>query len=192
MNLLISIAAIALSIFLAGVCTYLFMRTRKLQKTEFQAPVRPYLSPEMVADDDISVTGNLLCDNHQAICDSLMEYFEKEKPYLNPGVKIIDVADYLNTNKSYLSKIINAHFRKNFSQFINWYRVRESMDIFVKNNSIDIATMAYKSGFKSLTTFNTSFTRYTGMTPGEWCKKYKNVMRNEMVKADKKTRKTTR
>ena len=145
MNLLISIAAIALSIFLAGVCTYLFMRTRKLQKTEFQAPVRPYLSPEMVADDDISVTGNLLCDNHQAICDSLMEYVEKEKPYLNPSVKIIDVADYLNTNKSYLSKIINAHFRKNFSQFINWYRVRDAMDLFMRNPTVDIQIMARKS-----------------------------------------------
>ena len=146
----------------------------------------------MVADDDISVTGNLLCDNHQIIVDNLMDYFEREKPYLKPNVKILDIAERLKTNTSYLSRIINSHFKKNFSQFINWYRVRESMDIFVKNNSIDIATMAYKSGFKSLTTFNTSFTRYTGMTPGEWCKKYKNVMRNEMVKADKKTRKTTR
>ncbi len=40
-----------------------------------------------------------------------------------------------------------------------------------------------------MTTFNTAFTRYTGMTPGEWCKKYKNEMRNEMVNAGKKTRK---
>ena len=66
------------------------------------------------------------------------------------------------------------------------------MDHFIKDNSIDIATMADKSGFKSLTTFNTSFTRYTGMTPGEWCKKFKNVAKNEMVKKDKRERKTAR
>ncbi|MBO4765278.1 MAG: helix-turn-helix domain-containing protein [Bacteroidales bacterium] len=146
----------------------------------------------MVAEDDISVTGNLLCDNHQIIVDNLMEYFEREKPYLKPNVKILEIADALKTNKSYLSRIINSHFKKNFSQFINWYRVREAMDHFIKDNSIDIATMADKSGFKSLTTFNTSFTRYTGMTPGEWCKKFKNVAKNEMVKKDKRERKTAR
>ena len=181
-------AATLLSTVLAVICVYLFKRTRNLQQSETQAPARPYLSPEMVADDDISVTGNLLCDNHQAICESLLDYLEREKPYLNPNIKIIDVADYLNTNKSYLSRVINSHFRKNFSQFINWYRIRDSMELFMRNPRIDISTMASKSGFQSMTTFNTAFTRYTGMTPGEWCKKYKNNIRHEKVLAEKKTR----
>ena len=187
MYLSLLLAAILLSAILAAVCVFLIRRTRNLQKSDYQAPVRPYLSPEMVADDDISVTGNLLCDNHQAICDNLMEYFEKEKPYLNPGIKIVDVAEYLNTNKSYLSKIINSHFQKNFSQFINWYRIRDAMDLFIKNPKIDIRIMAGMSGFQSMTTFNTAFTRYTGMTPGEWCKKYKNNMKYEIL-AEKKAR----
>jgi len=186
------IAASLLIAALAVACVYLYKRYRNLQQSELQSPVRPYPSPEMVAEDDISVTGNLLCDNHQIIVDNLMEYFEREKPYLKPNVKILEIADALKTNKSYLSRIINSHFKKNFSQFINWYRVREAMDHFIKDNSIDIATMADKSGFKSLTTFNTSFTRYTGMTPGEWCKKFKNVAKNEMVKKDKRERKTAR
>ncbi|MBP5302842.1 MAG: AraC family transcriptional regulator [Bacteroidales bacterium] len=186
------IAASLLTAALAVLCFYLFKRTRNLQQPESQAPAKPYLSPDMVADDDIGVTGNLLCDNHQAICDSLMEYFEKEKPYLNHNVKILDIAEQLNTNKSYLSRIINSYFKKNFSQFVNWYRVRDAMDSFMRDPKIDISTMADKSGFKSLTTFNTSFTRYTGMTPGEWCKKYKNEMRNEMVQSYKKTRKNSK
>jgi len=181
------IAAILLSTALAVICVYLFKRNRKLLKAESQAPVKPYLSPEMVPEDDISVTGNLLCDNHQIICERLMEYFEKEKPYLNPKVKIIDIANCLKTNKSYLSRVINSHFKKNFSQFINWYRIRDAMSLYMRNPNIDITTMADKSGFQSMTTFNTAFTRYTGMTPGEWCKKYKNDMRNEYL-AEKKTR----
>ena len=192
MFLILFITAILLCAALAVICVYLLMRTRKLQKCEPQAPARPYLSPEMIADDDISVTGNLLCDNHQAICDSLMDYLEREKPYLNPNIKISDIADYLNTNKSYLSRIINSHFKKNFSQFINWYRIRDAMDLYMKNPQIDISTMAESSGFQSMTTFNTAFTRYTGMTPGEWCKKYKNDMRHEMVNGEKKTRETAK
>lgn len=184
------IAASLLSAALAALCVYLIKRTRKLMKSDSQAPVKPYLSPDMVAEDDISVTGNLLCDNHQALCYNLMDYFEREKPYLKPNIKILDVAEHLKTNKSYLSRIINSYFKKNFSQFINWYRIRDSMDLFMKNPKIDIASMAVKSGFKSLTTFNTSFTRYTGMTPGEWCKKYKNEVRNEMVKTDKKKKRS--
>ncbi|MBR5736605.1 MAG: AraC family transcriptional regulator [Bacteroidales bacterium] len=182
------ITAALLTTVLTILCVSLYRRARHLQQSESQAPVRPYISPEMVADDDIRVTGNLLCENHQAICDNLMDYFEKEKPYLNPNVKIMDIADHLNTNKSYLSKIINSYFRKNFSQFINWYRIRDAMELYMRDPKIDISTMADKSGFQSMTTFNTAFTRYTGMTPGEWCKKYKNNMRYEMVKTEKKTR----
>lgn len=183
------IAASLLTAVLAVLCVYLFRRTRNQKEPEAQAPVKPYLSPDLVADADIDGAVNTICDNHQVICDRLMEYLEKEKPYLKPNVKIVDIADDLQTNKAYLSRIINSYFKKNFSQFINWYRVRDAMDSFVKEPDIDITTMAGRSGFQSMTTFNTAFTRYTGMTPGEWCKKYKNEMRNEMVNAGKKTRK---
>jgi len=185
-------AAILLTAVFATLCAFLYMRNRTLKQSDIQTPSKPYLSPEMVADDDISVTGNLLCDNHQAICDRLIEYLEKEKPYLNPNIKIIDIADHLKTNKSYLSRIINAHYRKNFSQFINWYRVRDAMELFMKDQKLDISHMASRSGFQSMTTFNTAFTRYTGMTPGEWCKKYKNNKSDEMVQTEKKARKRTR
>ena len=190
-TLLLTFAALPAAV-LAAVCIYLFKRNRTLQKTKPQTPVKPYLNPEMVADDDISVTGNLLCENHQVICDNLIEYFEREKPYLKPNVKIGDVADQLKTNKSYLSRIINSYFKKNFSQFINWYRVRDAMDTFMRRPSIDISEMASKSGFQSMTTFNTAFTRYTGMTPGEWCKKYKTDSKYEVVHEEKKTRKTAK
>ena len=186
---LLFIAASLLTAVLAVLCVYLFRRTRNHKEPEAQAPVKPYLSPDLVADADIDGDVNTICDNHQVICDRLMEYLEKEKPYLKPNVKIVDIADDLQTNKAYLSRIINSYFKKNFSQFINWYRVRDAMDSFVKEPDIDITTMAGRSGFQSMTTFNTAFTRYTGMTPGEWCKKYKNEMRNEMVNAGKKTRK---
>lgn len=189
---LLLIAASLLTAALAVLCVFLFRRTRILKRSEAQAPAKPYLSPDMVADEEIDLNGNMLCDNHQVICDRLMEYIEKEKPYLNPNVKIMDIADDLKTNKSYQSRIINSYFKKNFSQFINWYRVRDAMDNFVKDPDIDISTMAGKSGFQSMTTFNTAFTRYTGMTPGEWCKKYKNEVRNEMVQASKKARKAAK
>lgn len=190
-TLLLTFAAL-LTAALATACAFLLKRNRTLLKSESQTPAKPYLSPEMVADDDIGVTGNLLCENHQTICDRLMEYFERDKPYLKPNVKIGDVADYLKTNKSYLSRIINSYFKKNFSQFVNWYRVRDAMDVFMQNPYIDISEMASKSGFQSMTTFNTAFTRYTGMTPGEWCKKYKTDSKNEMVQEEKKARKAAK
>jgi AraC-like DNA-binding protein len=66
------------------------------------------------------------------------------------------------------------------------------MDLYMRDPTIDISTMASKSGFQSMTTFNTAFTRYTGMTPGEWCKKYKNDIKYEMVKKEKKKRETAK
>lgn len=52
-------------------------------------------------------------------------YMREEKPYLNPKLKITEVAFGLCTNRSYVSTFINKEYGMNFSRYINLCRLRE-------------------------------------------------------------------
>lgn len=76
-----------------------------------------------------------------------------------------------------LSRIINQGIGKNFSDFINEFRVRE-ISRKIQDPAYDRLTLlgiAYESGFNSKRTFNRVFKEVTGKTPVE----YKNSLRKE-------------
>ena len=76
-----------------------------------------------------------------------------------------------------LSRIINVGLEKNFSDFINEFRVREIARK-MQDPAYDRLTLlgiAYESGFNSKRTFNRVFKEMTGKTPVE----YKNNIRKE-------------
>ncbi|WP_170122717.1 ABC transporter permease [Mucilaginibacter oryzae] len=77
-----------------------------------------------------------------------------------------------------LSKTINLGLEKNFSDFINEFRVR---DVVRKmrdpaNDRLTLLGIAYASGFNSERTFHRAFKELTGKTPLE----YKNSLRKEL------------
>ncbi len=77
------------------------------------------------------------------------------------------LSNLINTNKSYISQIINEKFEKNFSSFINEYRIKEARKLLSpqKNWGITIESIAKSVGFKSISAFNTTLKKYTGITP---------------------------
>ena len=63
-----------------------------------------------------------------------------------------------------VSLVINKVFAKNFSEFINAYRIKEAQAL-LKDKSyahIKISNVAYDSGFNSLSSFNIAFKKVTG------------------------------
>ena len=93
-----------------------------------------------------------------------------QKAYANPELTLTDLARQLDTNSSFLSKVINTGFEKNFNDFINYYRVEE-----VKQNlqtevagQVTIMSIAYDAGFNSKATFNRAFKKFTGKNPKDF------------------------
>ncbi|MGZ3777069.1 MAG: ABC transporter permease, partial [Mucilaginibacter sp.] len=83
----------------------------------------------------------------------------------------------LNIHPHDLSRIINIGLEKNFSDFINDFRVREVVRK-MQNPAYDRITLlgiAYESGFNSKRTFNRVFKETTGKSPVE----YKNSLKKE-------------
>ena len=104
---------------------------------------------------------------------SIMVLFEKEKLYLNPEVKLIDIARRIGTNKTYLSRALNTRLSKNFCQFVNHYRIREACMMFLKDPGLDIRPLAEQCGFSSQSNFSIVFKYNTGFTPGDWARMIK-------------------
>lgn len=113
--------------------------------------------------------------------DRLCELMERERLYLNPNIRVSDVAARLYTNKSYLSQAIRTKLNKNFCQLVHSYRVKEAMRLYSVNQNISIVDMCRKVGFNSMATFTSAFSRNTGFTPADWCRQYKRQSLNEQA-----------
>jgi len=113
----------------------------------------------------------------KAYADELKELMDSEKPYKDPELTLPDLAKKLNLSTNILSQVINGYCKLNFYTFVNIYRTQAVIEMmkddFYKDRSI--LDLAYESGFKSKTTFNTIFKKHTGLTPSEF---RKNVLEN--------------
>ncbi len=100
----------------------------------------------------------------------LKQIMQKEKPFLNNELTIHSLAQQLNTNTKYLSYLINKEFDQNFNSYINTHRIEEAKLIFSGPDSqkYTIEAIAEMIGFKSKSTFNSAFKRYTEMTPSSF------------------------
>lgn len=80
---------------------------------------------------------------------------KKHEPYLNPGLKIGELADEIGIPSHRLSFIINNMAGKNFFEFVNEYRVKEVKkrlpDPQFKNLTIE--AIARDCGFNSSASF---------------------------------------
>lgn len=103
----------------------------------------------------------------------LLLCLEKDRPWLNPNLKIKDLTILTGTNRTYLSKIINDHFKNNFNDFINEYRIKEALSIMDKDyaRSLSLKEVAENSGFGSVSTFRRAFKKVMGKTASEYQKK---------------------
>ncbi|HBZ25248.1 MAG TPA: hypothetical protein DEO54_03270 [Rikenellaceae bacterium] len=109
----------------------------------------------------------------QELRGRLVDYFENEKPYLRPDLTIQQVALYLYSNKTYLSRIINECFDNNFNQFVNYHRVEEAKRLFYNDPKLSIQQLCDLSGFGSMATFSIAFRFFVGNSPADWCKEQK-------------------
>lgn len=82
------------------------------------------------------------------------------------------VAEQLETNRTYLSQVINEAYGKSFTQYINDLRINEAIRrLDDPTNQRALRLICQDLGFNSQTTFNTQFQSRTGMTPAQYRKK---------------------
>jgi len=102
----------------------------------------------------------------------LIQHMENRMPYLDPALTISKLSNQLDIPSHYLSQIINGRFGQNFYDFINSYRVKESIKMLKGDVSKTktVLEILYETGFNSKSVFNSFFKKYTNMTPTQFRK----------------------
>ena len=98
---------------------------------------------------------------------SLQSLMAKAKPHLDGTLDLRKLARLSGFGPNHLSQILNEGLGQNFYDFVNAWRVEEAKRLLSDRSprGVNILQIGYDSGFNSKSTFHTSFTRCTGMTP---------------------------
>ena len=100
----------------------------------------------------------------QRIC----QLMEQQQLFMNPNLKITDLATALGSNRSAISNCINSQRNCSFPQFVNTYRVAYAQELLRSQPDIKIAEVCVKSGFSGEASFYRIFKAFTGTTPSAW------------------------
>jgi AraC-like DNA-binding protein len=90
------------------------------------------------------------------------------------------LAELLNTNRSYLSQVINQHTGLSFTHYINRLRIEEVRRILSDpEDETPLKAIAAETGFNSLSTFYTAFQSIIGMPPSAYRTKMMKIHREK-------------
>jgi len=124
-------------------------------------------------EENVTEKRKIISDEEiETLKTKLTNLMEHKKPYLDPDLTLIKLAELLNLTPHKVSYLINVGFNENFFWFVNRYRVERVKVLLLdkKSNTLSILGIAYESGFNSKTSFNTTFKKITTQTPSEFKK----------------------
>ena len=81
---------------------------------------------------------------------------------------IEDLATFLGTNKSYLSRYIRETYDMNFSTWVASLRLEEAKQMMLADNDKKLEEIAFAVGFSSLSYFSKVFSKLEGVSPSVW------------------------
>lgn len=98
------------------------------------------------------------------IVKNAMEYIND---HYSEKLKLLDVAEQIYVSQWHLSKLLNKHTGKNFSEILNGIRIEKAKEL-LKNPSYRICDIAEEVGFTDLTHFSRVFKKTEGISANEY------------------------
>lgn len=95
-----------------------------------------------------------------------------EEIYLDPELKLRDVARAVESTDKKVSYLINQYLNSNFYELINRYRVEKFKTEVTKpeNENLSLVGIAFNCGFPSKSSFYRAFKSHASMSPSEYLK----------------------
>lgn len=121
------------------------------------------LTPE--SDIEISLENSELFPLYDSLRDQFFSIIRDERLYLQPNLKISDLADRLETNRTYLQHILKEETGYTFTEFINRQRIDYACEQMALNPDRSVAEIGIESGFTSAASFYRNFKLYRHCSP---------------------------
>ena len=114
------------------------------------------------------IDGNVFKFNDNFVLfNEISELVVKEKLYLESNISLSTLSKLVGKSTQKTSSVINQYAKRNFNDFINYYRIQEAKKILstANNDKFTISSIAFDIGFSSLSSFNSAFKKFEGTTP---------------------------
>lgn len=102
----------------------------------------------------------------------IKDKMEQEKLYLDEALSLQTLSKSINESPNLISMIINQQLQISFPDFVNQYRVEESIRIMKESQSqkYSMEGIAFECGFGNRTSFYNAFRKMKGCTPNQYFK----------------------
>ncbi|MEW7289951.1 helix-turn-helix domain-containing protein [Aquimarina sp. 2304DJ70-9] len=172
------LAYIFLTLFICAISVIIFYRISKyinLLKSDYKDQLD--FIKKTISSIKTNITQNKISDDIIDKILSNLKSFEESKKFVNREINLNHVALELNTNSKYLSKVVNLHKEKTFTQYINDLRIDYFIDQFQKDkkySNYTIKAIAEEVGFNTANAFSKAFYKKTGKYPSDFIKELEN------------------
>ena len=109
-------------------------------------------------------------EKHARDYESVRDYILSSQQFLDPLFNLNKLAEEFSVSPGHLSRLINKHGNKNFTDFINEFRVEQAKKI-IRNpdfQNYTIVAIGLECGFNSKSTFYSAFKKFTAQSPAEY------------------------
>ncbi|WP_420574478.1 helix-turn-helix domain-containing protein [Kordia sp.] len=179
---IIIIILLSLLLAFAG-AIYYFFRKQVIHKKRFHKLLEEQQKKKELATEKksvVPVTENNIKELSEDLVNDILtklEKFEATNKFVKKKYTLPQLAKELNTNGTYLSKVINETKKVNFSNYLNQLRIEYAIEQ-ITNNSIfreyTIKAIAEECGFKTQQSFSAAFYKKTGIKPSFFIRQLKN------------------
>lgn len=91
-----------------------------------------------------------------------------EEGFLQPGLTLNDIANKIGTNRTYVSRFINATYQCTFFEFIAQLRVEKIKKMLTTDPEKELEFLSNTCGFSSSSHMSSTFKKFTGETLNEF------------------------
>jgi AraC-like DNA-binding protein len=148
-------------LFLISLSTLFLMKLKKELLYKAETIIEKKYSRSNLSEQSIS-----------EIMINIERYMNIQKPYLEPDFSLEQMAENIGFLRTHISRTINESYQMNFREFINMYRINESIRLMSddREDYNAINQIYFEAGFNSKSVFNAAFKKQTGITPSEFRK----------------------
>ena len=123
---------------------------------------------EFLQGIDSGPMAGVATSGYDKLMDAFKQYMVKEQGFLNPNLTIEEISRILNTNRTYVSKLVNLYYGMPFRDYLNSLRMNYAKQLMTDEPDASLEYIAVKSGFQSSTQFIRKFRETEGVTPTIW------------------------
>ncbi len=102
--------------------------------------------------------------------DKLSVLMELDRVFLDPNLTLSEVADRIGCSVDHLNQVVTAEFGASFYGFLDRHRATYAKDLLLKESTDPdyVYHVATQSGFRSIESFERSFSKLFGVRPAEY------------------------